>query len=141
MGEIYKFLSQMLLHNFEFYKHESVFSIYTDKLVISKTHITANELLFLALMYKHFKYIYMQKITNFLKSKLKNIDTDLLGCVYFNLIREIYDYDTSLFNKSFINRVLKHPYGFYFCSNLRELSYRNCLINKTKIDKLFNPFL
>lgn len=141
MGEIYKFLSRMLSHNFEFYKHESVFSIYTDKLVISKTKITAYELLFLALMYKHFKHIYMQKITHFLKSKLKNIDTRLLSIIYFNLIRKIYNIDTSILNKPFINRVLKHPYGFYFCTNLSELSYRNCLINKIKIDKLFNPFL
>jgi len=141
MNEIYKFLSRMLLHNFEFYKHESVFSIYTDKLVVSKTQITINELLFLTLMYKHFKHIYTQKIAHFLKSRLKNIDTDLLGSVYFNLIRKIYNTDTSFFNKAFINRVLNHHYGFHFCTNLSELSYRNCLINKIKIDKLFNPFL
>lgn len=140
MKKLYKFLSKMMIHNFDFYRHESVFSIYTDKLIISKTCITIDELLFLTLIYKHFKHIYIQKLTHYLKSRLKNIDSVLLSKVYFLLIRKIYNTEPSFFNKAFINRILNHPYGFYFCENLRELSYRNCFINKIKIDKLFNPF-
>lgn len=138
--KLYKFLSKLMFYNFEFYKHESVFSIYTDKLVISKKPITVDELFFLTCIYKHFKHVYIQKIAHCLKSKLKNIDSDLAGKLYFNIIRQIYNTDSTLFTKLFINKVLTHSFGFHFCENLRELSYRNCLINKIKTDKLFNPF-
>ncbi len=137
---LYRFLSQMMYYNFEFYKHESIFSIYTDKLIVSKNPITVNELFFLTYIYKYFKHIYTQKIYYYLKSKLKNIDSDLAGKLYFNIIRQIYNTESTLFNKLFINKILTHSFGFHFCENLRELSYRNCLINKIKTDKLFNPF-
>lgn len=139
MNKLYKFLSRMMLYNFDFYKHESVFSIYTDKLIISKNQVTLDELVFLSFIYKHFRHVYIQKIAQYLKSKLKHINSEL-GLIYFHLVRKIYNQDPTLYNKPFINRVLNHPYSFYFCENLRELSYRNCIINKIKTDKLFIPF-
>lgn len=137
-NKLYRFLNRMMIFNFEFYKDESIFKTSVERLITFKSKNTNDELTFLTLMYNYFVG-YNHTFGFYLSPKLKYIDHES-SKLYFNLVRKIYDNNKSIFTQNYIRRVLKHSYGYHFCTNLHEIAYRNCLINKIEMDKVFNPF-
>jgi hypothetical protein len=142
---LYTFLTLLLTHQYSFYRNCEYIDFYTTQIFTRKTYSTfTSQLTFLKALlqtnddyslYGKSTFVYVNKI---LKYKLP----DDVICSSLQLVRKIYNYDSAIISKRLLKKYVLHPQGGkYFCTSLKEKTYRMCLINDIKVDNCFKCFM
>ncbi len=141
---LYTFLTLLLEHQYSFYRNCDYINFYANLIFTRKTNYTINsQLTFLkTLLQTNEDYsIYAKPTFTYINRILKYKLPDELVYMSLRLVRKIYNYDSTIISKRLLKKYILHPQsGKYFCTSLKEKTYRMCLLNNIKVDKCFKCF-